>query len=269
MLRMVLPLARFVSYTDWIRMRSRRKQVRRAFWIENAISLALAIIVVLAMRSSVVEYFRIPSGSMIPTLLIGDHIFVSKFAYGWSVPFSDWFSHDPKPLTHPRPPRAGDVIVFRNPDDESTLFIKRVVGLPGDTIEIRNKVLYINQQMAPRRSVSPEDSARVFASLDDPKYAPQHQDLFWETVGEREHMILIDKTNFLGEQFGPVRVPQDSVFVLGDNRDFSNDSRFLKHVYIPLSHVRGEAFIVWISFWLSFSQGHSTFRFDRIGKLIH
>src|SRR4051812_28412819 len=115
---------------------------RKPGFVENIISLAIALLVVFMIRSSVFESFKIPSGSMIPTLAIGDYIFVNKFAYGFKIPFTDAILSRPIYVIKRDPPKRGDVIVFRFPKDESIYFIKRVIGLPGDSIEVREKVLY-------------------------------------------------------------------------------------------------------------------------------
>ena len=109
------------------------------------VSIFLIIVSVLAFRSTFFEPFKIPSGSMIPTLLIGDFILVNKFSYGFKVPFSDWFS-DPVYISGPDKPERGDVVVFKYPKDTSLNYIKRVIGLPGDSVEVRDKVVYINDK---------------------------------------------------------------------------------------------------------------------------
>src|SRR4051812_14082076 len=114
---------------------------RKQWIIENVTSLGLAVLLVFMIRSSIVEAFKIPSGSMIPTLLIGDHIFVNKFAYGLKIPFSDLVTDHPIYVVKRDPPKRGDIIVFIYPKDESLYYIKRVVGVPGDTVEMRNKIL--------------------------------------------------------------------------------------------------------------------------------
>jgi signal peptidase I len=192
----------------------------RSKWLlENVASLALALLIVFTIRSSIVEAFKIPSGSMIPTLLTGDHIFVNKFAYGLKVPFSDLFSDQPTFLIHRDPPKRGDIIVFKYPKDERVYFIKRVIGTPGDTIELRDKTLLINSKPIERAPVT-----------------------------------------------GPVTVPANSLFVMGDNRDFSNDSRFWG--FVPLKNVKGKAMVIWLSLWVSISDGQFIFRPDRIGTVL-
>jgi signal peptidase I len=239
----------------------------RHWIIENVVSLVVALLIVFMIRSSIIEAFKIPSGSMIPTLLIGDHIFVNKFAYGLKIPFSDLVTDHPVYLVKRDPPKRGDVVVFMFPKDESIYFIKRVVGLPGDTIEMRNKVLYINQQMVARDPVGGEAAQKVFAPVDDPKYTSTNLDLFTEHLDKADHFILIDKTNFMGESYPPTVVPPESLFVMGDNRDFSNDSRFWG--FVPLKNVKGKAIVIWLSLWLNFSDGQFLFRPTRIGTPIH
>lgn len=174
-----------------------------------------------------VQAFKIPSGSMIPTLDIGDHILVNKFIYGVRLPFTDVI------LIPIKAPERGDVIVFRFPKDESKDFIKRVVGLPGDTIEVKNKEVYINGQKQSEPFAIHEDSTT-----------------FPKTIQERDN-------------FGPVSVPQNSYFVMGDNRDHSLDSRFWG--FVDFSKVKGQAFLIYWS-WDSNAGG---VRWGRIGKLIH
>jgi len=218
-------------------------------------------------RSSVVEAFKIPSGSMIPTLLIGDHIFVNKFAYGFKLPFSDWVMDHPVYLIKREPPKRGDIIVFKYPRDESFYYIKRVVGIPGDKIEQRNKVLYINDQMVNRDLIQGESTETLFKILNDSKYTSASIDVFNEKLNDANHLIMLEKTSYINDSFGPITVPSESLFVMGDNRDFSNDSRFWG--FVPMKNVKGKAMVVWLSLWVSFSEGHLTFRPDRTGTLIH
>jgi len=235
--------------------------------IENVISLGMAFLIVFMIRSCIIEAFKIPSGSMIPTLLVGDHIFVNKFAYGLKIPFSDNLTDHPTYILKRDPPKRGDVIVFVFPKDESLFYIKRVIGVPGDTVEIRNKVLYINQKMISRDPVLGPPADHVFKSLDDPKYSTSNFDLFTEHLDQADHLVMIDKTNFMGETHGPITVPPESLFVMGDNRDFSNDSRFWG--FVPMKNVKGKAVVVWMSFWMNFSESQFTFKPERIGTLIH
>jgi signal peptidase I len=160
---------------------------RKSTLREYAEAFALAIALALTIRTFVVQAFKIPSGSMIPTLSIGDHILVNKFIYGIKLPFTNVIL---VPISSPQP---GDIIVFKYPEDESKDFIKRVVGTPGAVIEVRNKEVYVNN-----------------ARVDDPRV--QHTD----------RDIQLNKR----DNFGPVTVPPGAYFVMGDNRDQSLDSRF-------------------------------------------
>lgn len=193
-------------------------------WVE---SIVIALVLALLIRTFVVQAFKIPSGSMEPTLLIGDHLLVNKFLYGTKIPFT---AIKVLPL---REPERGDVVVFIYPVDPSKDFIKRVIGLPGDKIEVINKKVYVNGKGI-------EDIHAHFA----------------------ENMIL-PKGGEPRDNFGPVTVPPDSLFVMGDNRDRSYDSRFWG--FVKKSEVKGKAFII---YW-SWDRERFFPRFSRIGDLIY
>jgi signal peptidase I len=237
-------------------------------WIvENLTSLALALLIVFMIRSSVVEAFKIPSGSMIPTLLIGDHIFVNKFAYGLKIPFSDWVTDHPIYLIKRDLPKRGDIVVFLFPKDESYHYIKRVIGVPGDRIELKNKVLYVNDKIAERQPLPMDQQEAILKTLDDPKYNPRNIEVYHEKLDQVDHLMMIDKNNFMAESFGPISVPPDSLFVMGDNRDFSNDSRFWG--FVPMKNVKGKAMVIWLSLWLDFQEKQYSFRPNRVGTVLH
>ncbi|MEJ2197945.1 MAG: signal peptidase I [Desulfuromonadales bacterium] len=196
-------------------------------WTE---ALIVAAILALIIRTFVVQAFKIPSGSMEDTLLIGDHLLVNKFIYGTQLPFSD------DPVLAIRQPERGDIIVFEFPEDKDKSyfkrrdFIKRVVGLPGDTIEIRNKNVFVNGE----RYITPE------AVYKDGNL----------TAGPRDNMP-------------PVTVPDDNYFVMGDNRDRSYDSRFWR--FVDRSAIKGLAFI---KYW-SWDSEKFMPRWGRIGRPIN
>ena len=189
-------------------------------------SIVIAIILALIIRTFVVQAFKIPSGSMEDTLAIGDHILVSKFIYGSKIPFTD------KRILKIRDPKRGDVIVFEYPEDPSKDFIKRVIGTPGDVIEEKDKKIYINGQL----------------------YVNPHE--------VHKEMEIIPREQNPRDNFGPVKVPEGSYFVMGDNRDRSYDSRFWGFVKNP--KIKGLAFI---KYW-SWDSGKFRVRWGSIGRLI-
>ena len=204
---------------------------------------------------------------MIPTLFIGDHIFVNKFAYGLKVPFSDLLLDEAIQIIKRDPPKRGDIIVFVYPKDESFFYIKRVIGTPGDTVEIKDKVLYINDQPMNRVPLPADQAQKIFGSLDDPRYSKNNLELYRENLNPVEHTIMLDKNNFLGESFEKVTIPPGQFFVMGDNRDFSNDSRFWG--FVPLKNVRGKAMVIWLSLWINPEEPSKTaFNPSRIGTIL-
>ena len=218
----------------------RRKSVAR----EYTEAIIVAILLAFAIRVFVVQAFKIPSGSMIPTLEIGDHILVTKLAYGFQWPrdctfqlsFPPTTCYTSKTLVVFGEPEHGDVVVFRYPEDEDKDFIKRVIGLPGDTVEIRNKTVLVN-------GVVVDDSA--YTQRIDPG-------LINGQVNPRDN-------------FGPVTVPAESYFVMGDNRDQSLDSRFWG--YVGREKIRGKAFRIYWS-WTGQGGWAEWVRWDRLGKAI-
>lgn len=200
---------------------------RKGLIREYAESIAIAILLALVIRSYLVQAFKIPSGSMEDTLAIGDHLLVSKFVYGTKIPFTD------KRVLTVRDPRRGDVIVFEYPEDPSKDFIKRVIGVPGDVVEGKDKKVYVNGTL----------------------YANPH-----EVHKEKD---LIPKEMNPRDTFGPITVPADSYFVMGDNRDRSYDSRFWK--FVKRDQIKGLAFI---KYW-SWDRDKVMPRFGNIGRLIN
>jgi signal peptidase I len=189
-------------------------------------SIGIAILIALFIRAYIIQAFKIPSGSMIPTLLIGDHLLVTKFIYGVNPPLMD-----KKILVFDKPKR-GDIIVFKYPEDPDRDFIKRVIAVEGDIVEGRDKKIYVNG-----------------VELKEP-YA-RYSDSF---IHPRE---LDPRDNF-----GPIEVPKGKLFVMGDNRDQSYDSRFWG--FVDLKNVKGKALII---YWSWDSENHKP-RFERIGKII-
>ena len=216
----------------------------KSIWREYAEAIIIAMLLAFTIRVFVVQAFKIPSGSMIPSLLIGDHILVNKMAYGFQLPencefdlsFPPMTCYSSKLLIEFDKPEHGDVIVFRYPEDEQKDFIKRIVGKPGDTIQIRNKIVYVNEK--------PLDD-KVWTQRIDPG--------------------IIDGRITPRDNLNPITVPADSYFVMGDNRDQSLDSRFWG--YVKMHKIKGRAFLVYWS-WKGQGSMSEWIRWDRIGKII-
>ncbi|HEY2899495.1 MAG TPA: signal peptidase I [Polyangia bacterium] len=206
---------------------------RKSTLREYSESIGVAVAVALLLRAFVVEAFQIPSGSMIPTLEVGDHIFVSKFAYGLSIPFTN------TKILELRQPERGDVIVFKYPLDPGTDYIKRVVGLPGDVVEVRQETVYINGHAVPR-----EHLPKPCHSSESGGGAREDCEYWVETLDGKPHETIQEPMRG-GRDYNRTVVPPGNVFVMGDNRDNSSDSRVWGTVQHDL--IKGKALIVWWS----------------------
>jgi signal peptidase I len=242
----LLVVTGLVALADRLWLRKRRAATEKEpWWIEYPKSFFPVILIVFVLRSFIVEPFKIPSGSMIPTLQIGDFILVNKFTYGIRLPIIH------RKIVAMNEPQRGDVMVFRYPEDPSLDYIKRVIGVPGDKISYVNKRLSVNGEPVP---VSPL-----------PDYVhPERLTLarqFVETVGGREHRILLEddapSSVPYAKQF-PFRenctyntegftctVPPGKYFMMGDNRDNSSDSRVWG--FVPEANIVGKAFFIWFN----------------------
>lgn len=205
---------------------SAKKPRGAALW-ENVKAILGAVFLAFLIRSFVVEPFKIPSSSMVPTLAVGDHIFVNKFHYGLRLPFTKWW-----PL-HLSQVERGDVVVFIYPVDESLDFIKRVVALPGDEVRVVGHDLYVNGAQLPHEEVD--------AAPDDTDGAPYRY--YREQHGERAYVVRYERR--YGETERTFHVPEGTFFVMGDNRDNSQDSR--EWGAVPFAHLKGKAMFIWIS----------------------
>lgn len=225
--------------------------------------LIFSITFVLFLRTSIAEPFKIPSGSMIPTLFIGDFIFVNKAAYGFKMPFSEYFLENPIYLTQMKLPARGDVIVFKYPRDPSLNYIKRVVGLPGDIIQIHEKILYINNKAIDTVPYQNADLSEGIESDVDKKYLS----LFTENLMGVNHSVLYQTIDPPNLEYGPVEIPQGKLLCMGDNRDRSSDSRFWG--FVPQENIKGKALFVWMSLLLSWENEFKfKFQWKRLGTLV-
>jgi signal peptidase I len=238
--------ARGIAPVDADLAAARQRLLMQPWWLDWTAGLFPVIIAVFVLRSFLFEPFKIPSGSMIPTLLVGDLILVNKYTYGLRLPVLN------TKLTNGTPPKRGDVMVFRYPPKPSLDYIKRVVGVPGDEVAYLNKKLTINGQPVSKNAV-PE-----FFDEDAMRYFKQ----FEEDLGGKRHRLLNDddrpafipgvedfpfKQNCRYSVEGVTcRVPEGHYFMMGDNRDNSLDSRYWG--FVPDKNIVGKAFLVWMNF---------------------
>ena len=224
--------------------------VAEPWWVEYAKSFFPVILVVFFIRSFFVEPFKIPSGSMMPTLQVGDFILVNKFTYGVRLPI---INQKIVPLNNPQ---RGDVMVFRYPENPSLDYIKRVVGLPGDTVEYHNKRLWINGVEQPQQADGDYNYVETGLNF-------VHTEKRREILGERKHAVLINPemptlhlsavSEFPGREncsydneLVRCKVPAGQYFMMGDNRDNSRDSRYWG--FVPDNQIVGKAFFIWMNF---------------------
>lgn len=224
----------------------RAKLLRQPWWLEYTAGLFPVIAIVFLLRSFLFEPFRIPSGSMLPTLHVGDFILVNKYDYGLRLPVAN------TKVLEIGAPKRGDVIVFRYPVDTSIDYIKRVVGVPGDTVEYRNKVLYVNgveQKLAAPRDFIDENTMVTLTEYD-------------ETLGDVTHLVAFDHRRPSWVPEGAIskkeptctyneagficKVPEGHYFAMGDNRDNSEDSRYWG--FVPDENLVGRAVLIWANF---------------------
>ncbi|RUM90352.1 MAG: signal peptidase I [Thiomicrospira sp.] len=234
----------YVDRTVWRPKRERSVTTEKEpILVEYSRSLFPVFLIVLVLRSFVIEPFRIPSGSMYPTLEIGDFIVVNKFAYGIKLPVTQ------TKILPIGEPKRGDVVVFKYPKDPDVDYIKRVVGLPGDEITYIGRTVFINGKPAKQTLLGEyqgEGSGKVMNGAS----------LMQENLGDASHLILSDREK-TSQDMNTVVVPEGHYFMMGDNRDHSNDSRFWG--FVPEKNLKGKAFGI----WMNWDDG---IQFDRIGK---
>ncbi len=230
------------------------KAFKEPLYVEYARAFFPVILIVFLLRSFLVEPFRIPSGSMLPSLLVGDFILVNKFVYGVRIPVVN------AKVIDLGAPKRGDVVVFRFPGDTSINYIKRVVGLPGDEIMYKDKRLYINGELIVQQDPRP------YALVESGYSLVAAQQLTEQLDAVTHEILTTDKPDFGALEFD---VPENHYFVMGDNRDRSNDSRFWG--YVPDENLVGRAFLIWFS--LDTTSDHRWFWdrivWHRIGDSIH
>lgn len=222
----------------------KKKEQPPFFGAENLRSLAFLVICIFAIRSSIAAPYEVPTASMEPTIKVGDRILANKLAYGLKIPFTDI------ELAHWADIKRGDIIVFKYPKSPDTDYVKRVVALAGDTVQVRDDILYING--SPLERVDHNQNRKVLNDIDD---KADNKSLYVETLEEKKFYVMQDSRGFRSSRSSnwpsdglAYTVPERSVFVMGDNRDNSLDSR--SWFQVPLEYVRGRAEIV---LWSAYS----------------
>lgn len=227
----------------WAKKRPKNKKPN--WFIESSRSFFPVFLLVLLLRSFLIEPFRIPTGSLVPTLLVGDFVAVNKFAYGFRLPVWE------KKIISIKNPKTGDIAIFRWPPNPEYDFIKRVIGVPGDKISYRNKVLTINGKEIKQtfeEYTTDESSGRAVAR-------------YRESLNGLNHDIYINPA--IASQDFEVEVPKGHYFMMGDNRDDSADSRYFG--FVSEEYLRGKALLV----WMSWNKKTYSVRWSRIGRLVH
>jgi signal peptidase I len=228
----------------WLR-RGRPAHQKQPWWVEYSVSFFPVILIVFVLRSFLVEPFKIPSSSMVPTLLVGDFILVNKFTYGIRLPVIN------RKIIELGSPQRGDVMVFRYPEDRSLDYIKRVVGLPGDRVEYRDKRLSINGTPVPMQQAEDylsrermQFSKRYVERLNGTKYEILVEDDAPALIPPLRAFPFANNCNYNMRELA-CTVPRGHYFVMGDNRDNSSDSRVWG--FVPDENIVGRAFFIWLN----------------------
>lgn len=247
-------LTGLVWLLDILFFRARRTpEMKESIVVEYARSFFPVLLAVFLIRAFLFEPFQVPSGSMIPTIRVGDFLLVNKFAYGLRLPLIH------TELTHGGPVQAGDIMVFRYPKNPRIDYIKRVIGLPGDTIEVKGNDLYINGKLIPQHYIGPF-AYRPEGQGDRGMVIPTKE--YAQTIGGHTFHIIEFDTPEAHMDFGPYKVPPNCYFMMGDDRDNSNDSRFWGCV--PRANIVGKAMFV----WFSWDGENWSIRWNQIGRAL-
>ena len=247
-LEFILVLLIFVSFLFiFLNKKNINEKNKILGWLNRqAKSFLPILLIVLFLRSFLAEPFRIPSGSMLPTLLIGDYILVNKYEYGIKLPITK------TQVIEISKPQRGDVVVFRYPANEKINFIKRVIGIPGDKIKYIGKKVYVNDvEYIKNKQVTHQ-------YIDD--FGREELDIFIENQDNKKYHILNDNMSPANDD--EFEVPEKHYFVMGDNRDHSSDSRYWG--FVPEENLVGEAFLI----WMSFNSKNFSLKYNRIGNTI-
>lgn len=239
----------------------KKKEQPSFFSFENIKSLLVLAVVIFAIRWSVASPYYVPTASMEPTIKVGDRLLAWKLAYNLKIPFTDI------PLIKWAEPHRGDIIVFKYPGNPDIDYVKRIVAVAGDTVQVIDDILYINGKAEPRNDHNNDRS--ILEDIQDNK---DYKILYRENLEGLDHWVIQNKPEMRrfargywpGVDAPPFTVPADKVFCIGDNRDNSSDSRVWGPV--PMSYIRGRAlFVIW-SIWTPEGATFPSFRFDRFGK---
>ena len=247
-LEFILVLLIFVSFLFiFLNKKNINEKNKILGWLNRqAKSFLPILLIVLFLRSFLAEPFRIPSGSMLPTLLIGDYILVNKYEYGIKLPITK------TQVIEISKPQRGDVVVFRYPANKKINFIKRVIGIPGDKIKYINKKVYVNNiEYKKNRQITHQ-------YIDD--FGRTELDIFIENQDNKKYHILNDNMSPANDD--EFEVPEKHYFVMGDNRDHSSDSRYWG--FVPEENLVGEAFLI----WMNFNSKNFSLKYNRIGNTI-
>ncbi|KPJ67906.1 MAG: signal peptidase [Coxiella sp. DG_40] len=240
-----------ISLIDILFFAAKRKKIgkKKSIFIDYSRSFFPILLIVLLIRSFLIQPYRVPTGSLMPTILPGDFIAVNQFAYGLRLPVVNY------KIVNIGEPKHGDIALFRWPNNPKIIFVKRVVGIPGDHVVYRNKTLYVNGKVA--------DQKLIGKTLDiEPDNTPVVvQKRLEDLLGVKHYIFVRESDGYIGTV--DTVVPKNNYFMMGDNRDASDDSRYWG--FVPEQNLIGKAFLVWMS-WDSVKR---EIRWHRIGEKIH